>query len=173
MTDNKRETEKWYPLIDKVVNRILQDGHQHLRQFKGDLVSEGVFGLMRAINSYDPTAGSSEVSYYSQGIRLAVLHYIRDFENKGGERYINIDDIQLEAEEVEYVDPDYTIIDKYEPEDSVNKEIYHRILMGNTTNKDLAEELGLSKKAIERRKKRLKAKLFKQMTNDNVLEDRI
>jgi len=169
---DKEIVEQWYPLIDLVVNRILQGGYKHLKQHKDDLVSQGVFGLYSGIDTYDPNGGSSEVSWYSRKIKTHVLNYIRDFEDKGGRRDISIDDIQIAIEEEEYVDPDYELIDKYEPEDEVSKEIYHRLLVGDTTNKGLAEELGMSKKSIERRKQRLKAKLRKQMEQDNVLEDR-
>jgi RNA polymerase sigma factor (sigma-70 family) len=170
--NKKKLVEEWYPLVELVVNRMLQGGYKNLKQHRDDLISEGVIGLYNGIETFIKGAGSSEVSWYSRKIKTAIQSYIRDYEGKGGSSCdISIDDIQIPDEGGQYVDPDFEMIDKYEPEDEVRKAIYHRILMGGATYKDLAKEFGLTPQAVRRRKQKLMKSLKKQMEQDQILEE--
>ena len=142
---NKKEViAAWYPLVTLVVNKMLQSDYRFLKQHRDDLISEGTLGLIKSLDTYEEGKGSSEVSYYSRGIRQAVMNYIRDYEG-GTPRYISIDDIEIPMEETEaYVEPDFTLVDKYEPEDEIKKVIYHRILLGDDTYREVGNDLNLN-----------------------------
>ena len=181
--ERNQELELYYSLIEVVVRKFLQvHGYKHLKQHAPDLIGEGTVGLMKGIESYDPNKGSSKVSWYSQKIRSEIMHYIRDFEQGGRVPWnISIDDLKdknvpdeliynMKLEEPE--EESFGLIEEYEPEDEINKAIYHRILMGEATQREIADEFGVSKKAIEMRKRKLVKRLQKQMEQDNVLEDR-
>lgn len=172
--ERKAEIEAYYPLVEVVVKALYKDkSFKQLIQFYGDLVGEGALGLIKGVESYDPDKNSSKVSWYSRKIRTEVLNYIKTFENNGRVPVdVCIDDIEIAEEYKEpYEDPDFTLIDQYEPKDEINQAIYHRILMGNATQREIAEEFGVSKKAIEMRKRKLIIRLKKQMENNNVLEE--
>ena len=160
--ERHKKIEEYYPLVELVVRSILSKGYKRFKQHWNDLISEGSIGLIKGVDQYREDGGASEVSYYSRKIKTHVLNYLRDFEGKSTPlRDIETVDFSklLIEEEVPYVDPDYTLIDKYRPEHPIDNEIYERQLMGNTTNRELAEDVGVSRNAIILRKRKLKKKL--------------
>ena len=163
--------EAFYPLVHLVVDAMIAGGYKKYRQHRDDLVSEGTIGLIKATEKYDPGKGASEVTYFSRGIRNHVKDYVVRFEKKSDPlvSIYNVEHLIPNEEEEEYVDPDFTLINKYEPKDPINKEIYHRILMGGMSNGDLAKELGVTKNTIRLRKRRLIKRLRDQMMEENII----
>ena len=184
MTKEERDKEivDWYPLVDLVVNKFLKvHGYTQLRQHRDDLVGVATEGLIKGIETYDPEQGTSKSTWYSLKMRTDILNHIRDFEGYGCTvRDISIDDlIKSETGEMDYLsytsnfeeeeeETDTGLVEELEPEGEIDREIYHRILMGsNTTYQEIADEFGITRRGVVRRKQRLVKRLKKQLEDRN------
>ena len=180
--ERKKEIADWYPLVDLVVNKFLKVyGYRHLKQHSDDLVGAATEGLIKGIDTFDPEKGTAKATWYSLKMRTDINNYIRDFEGYGcTARDISIDDLMMsETGELDYLsytmnlegdeeEIDTGLVEEFEPEGEVDREIYHRILMGDaTTYQELADEFGTTRRGVVRRKQRLVKRLKKQMEDRN------
>lgn len=177
--ERKKEIADWYPLVDLVVNKFLKvHGFRHLKQYRDDLVGTATEGLIDAVDTYDPEKETAKSTWYSLKMRSNILHHIRDFEGYGcTPGNISLDDLMMsETGELDYLsytmnlegdeeeEIDTGLVEEFEPEGEVDREIYHRILMGDaTTYQELADEFGTTRRGVVRRKQRLVKRLKKQM----------
>ena len=65
------------PLVAHVVNRLSTDRSRTLGLEREDAMSYGVEGLIQAVDSYDPSRGTSFASFAVQRIRGSILDAIR------------------------------------------------------------------------------------------------
>ena len=199
--ERKKEIADWYPLVDLVVNKFLKaHTFKELKQHKGDITGAATEGLIDGVESYDEEKGTEKATWYSIKMRSKIMHFIRDFEGYGNkyrtlsiesltdetsgeleeltyEQEMDVDfrpprNISIEAFEKTKEEEEYELIDNYEPEGEVDKAIYHQVLMGEATHREIADQFGLTKKSVRDRKQYLVKKLRKQMEQDKVLEDR-
>jgi len=70
--------EAHLPLIQRVVERIARRLPAEVDP--GDLMQEGVFGLMHAIDRFDPERGVRFTTFGTQSINSAVLDYLRSID---------------------------------------------------------------------------------------------
>ena len=70
--------EAHLPLIQKVVERIARRLPQEVDP--GDLMQEGVFGLMHAIDRFDPGRNVRFTTFATQSVNSAVLDYLRSID---------------------------------------------------------------------------------------------
>jgi len=70
--------EAHLPLIQRVVERISRRLPAEVDP--GDLMQEGVFGLMHAIDRFDPERGVRFTTFATQSINSAVLDYLRSID---------------------------------------------------------------------------------------------
>jgi len=70
--------EQHLPLIQRVVERIARRLPAEVDP--GDLMQEGVFGLMHAIDRFDPERGVRFSTFATQSINSAVLDYLRSID---------------------------------------------------------------------------------------------
>jgi RNA polymerase sigma factor (sigma-70 family) len=167
---------KHFGLVEVIIDRLLSKGnYKTFRRLRDDLIGEGMLGLIMAVDTYDPDRGAKLTTYISLKVRGHALDYIRKYKRVTTPE-VDIDNAALQrkyVEELSYnpwtwedVVEKFDLIDKHEPDDRVNRKIYHRIIMGGMTCKELAVELGQSLNSIKKRKKRLLTRLGKEITID-------
>lgn len=173
----KREDKiiKYYGLIEVILDKLLSiPYYKPFKYMRDDLHSEGMLGLIAAIDTYDVARETKEVTYISLKVRGYIINLIRK-QRRYESPLIDIDDKTLQniaaEEEEEYVE-EYDLIEKYEPEDEINKAIYHRCIMGSTTCQAIADEFGINRDSAQKRKRRLLKRLKIQISNgEKIYED--
>ncbi len=174
MTNRDIKILRYYGLVEVVIDRLLTKGYyKPFRRLRDDLIGEGQLGLIRAIDTFDPTKGAKITTYVSLKVRGYALDYIRKYRRITTPE-VDIDNEALQRkfmEELSYdpwsevvMEEKFDLIDAHCPTDPINAEIYHRIIMGGLTCKQLAVELDVSLNSIKKRKKRLLLKLKKDIT---------
>lgn len=159
----KEYIESWIGLVDVVVNSLLkQRKYSTYKNIKDDLISVGYEGLIEAIDKFDKNKKIKPVTFYAVVIRNKVIDYIRK-ENRlrHSLTYISFIEDKSEEEEEEYNEEWVDFVDKYEPDNDIDKAIYHQNIMGNDSIRELALELNVNPPLIKKRKARLLKKLKK------------
>jgi RNA polymerase sporulation-specific sigma factor len=165
-----------YGVVDIIVDKILsQEYYSQFKQMRDDLHSEGTIGMIKAIDNYDETRGAKLITYISLRIRGYVLNHIAKHIREVSP-LVDIENIDSVSShdpfEEEVAIEQFDLINKYEPKHLIDKEIYHRILMGGSTTREIANEFNITKNAIKKRKARLIAKLREQITEgERLYED--
>jgi RNA polymerase sigma factor (sigma-70 family) len=157
---------QYYGLIEVILDKLLTTPYyQQYRYMRDDLHGEGMLGLIDAIDTFDPERKVKEVSYVSLKVRGYVINLIRK-QRKYKAPLIDIDNRELEnmaAPEPKEEEDDYTLVDRYEPTDTINKAVYNQCIMGTVTCQSVADEFGLSRDSVQKRKRRLLKRLKKQI----------
>jgi len=182
---NKREAERYIGLVDVVVDSYIKHSLKgHMRYLREEMMSEGYIGLMEALKKYDPSKKASKITYISVVIRWRLYHLIHSFIKKEKNERRLIDNLFKDLEEeLVYYDmipktekekheeevEKYKLIDRLtnEIKDPATKEIFLNTVVDKLkTNKELAEELGLTVAAVKMRRSRLVKKLRKQLKSE-------
>ena len=150
-----------------------------------DLTSIGTLGLIKAVNSFKPSKNIKFATYASRCVENEILMYLRKQSNKNMD--ISIDDAlstDSDGNELSLIDILYT--DEYEVSKNIEQEserqtlwrsihalpkrekdiILMRFGLGGTaekTQKEVADEIGISQSYISRLEKRIFKKLKKDM----------
>lgn len=170
----KEIAEMYFGLVSDVVNAyLLERNLKWRRELREELLSEGYVYLMKAIDTYDPTRGAQFHTYASKKITGHFVNYVRRLlkEESVTVQVSSISDSKLDEgvrDAKEYERGSFELIDYYEPEDEINKVIYHQIIMGNSTYQEVANEFGISKTAVNTRLSRLKKRLRLQMMSGGI-----
>lgn len=164
----KEVIESYVGLVDVVIDALLSKSrYKSFKYLREELKAEGYVALIEAIDSYKPDKGTKPVTYLSMQIRHHIGKYLdRSVVEEIPPWYIEDIDFEIADEKEEYNEDWIDFVDHYEPEDEIERRIYHEILMGDTTYKELADEIGSSKKAVRSKTQRLKKKLKKQIEGD-------
>jgi len=126
---------------------------------KSDLYQEGLLGLIRAIETYDPTKSSFKTWAW-----FWIRSYIRDAiakHNPTQYDHSQISFFQNNRDEAILFKQLASCLTKKE------KDVYTRYLSGQTTS-EIAETCGVSRQAIDQRLQRVISKLKKEYSNDRV-----
>ncbi len=175
MSSREEKILRYYGLVEVVIDRLLSKGYyKPFRPLRDDLIGEGQLGLIQAIDTYDPSKGAKVVTYISLKVRGYALDFIRkhrrittpevDIDNEALQRKF-IEELSYDPWNEEEREERFELIDKYEPKDEINRKIYHLVVMGGLTCKELAEEFQVSLNCIKKRKKRFLIRLHKEMEN--------
>ena len=150
-----------------------------------DLTSIGSLGLIKAVNSFKPSKNIKFATYASRCVENEILMFLRKQSNKNTD--VSIDEalsVDSDGNELNLIDVLYT--DEYEvshnlEEESEKQALWRSIhslperekeiilmrfgLGGNTekTQKEVADEIGISQSYISRLEKRIFKKLKKEM----------
>ncbi len=150
-----------------------------------DLTSIGSLGLIKAVNSFKPSKNIKFATYASRCVENEILMYLRKQSNKNID--ISIDDalsVDSDGNELNLIDILYT--DEYEVSKDIEKESEKQILwqsiyslsdrerniilmrfglngVPEKTQKEVADEIGISQSYISRLEKRIFKKLKKEM----------
>jgi len=150
-----------------------------------DLTSIGSLGLIKAVNSFKPSKNIKFATYASRCIENEILMFLRKQSNKNID--ISIDDalsVDSDGNELNLIDILYT--DEYEVSKDIEKESEKQILwqsiyslsdrerniilmrfglngVPEKTQKEVADEIGISQSYISRLEKRIFKKLKKEM----------
>lgn len=164
----REQIENYWGLVDVVLDSLLsQTDYRAYKYLRGELHSEGTVGLIKGIDTYKEGKGARRSSYYSLKIRGFILDYLRK-ERKHLSPDVDINTMgDIIADESEpYKESDGSLVAKYEPKHKIDNVIYHRILMGGSTCREIGDLFGVSKDNIKKRKRRLIVKLRKQMEGE-------
>jgi RNA polymerase sigma factor FliA len=74
--DRNRLIEHYLPIVNNIANRIHENLPSEIEV--EDLISEGIFGLVDAINKYDPSRGVKFQSYCGQRINGSIIDSLRE-----------------------------------------------------------------------------------------------
>lgn len=157
----KRYIESYYGLVEVVVDKLLSTSkYRRLKHIREELIGEGTIALIEAVDTYRKDKGTKPVTYFSFKIRKKSLDYIRSY-IKNDISLVDIDSIdsQIPDEREEYTEEWSTFVDKYEPEDELDRRIYHEFLMGDRTAREIGDDVGMSLHSIRDRVKKLRKKL--------------
>jgi len=150
-----------------------------------DLTSIGTMGLIKAVNSFKPSKNIKFATYASRCVENEILMYLRKQSNKNID--ISIDDalsVDSDGNELNLIDILYT--DEYEVSRNIEEECEKQILwqsihtlpkrekdiilmrfglngVPEKTQKEVADEIGISQSYISRLEKRIFKKLKKQI----------
>ncbi|MBE6878415.1 MAG: sigma-70 family RNA polymerase sigma factor [Ruminococcaceae bacterium] len=150
-----------------------------------DLTSIGSLGLIKAVNSFKPSKNIKFATYASRCVENEILMFLRKQSNKNID--ISIDDalsVDSDGNELNLIDILYT--DEYEVSKDIEKESEKQILwqsiyslsdrerniilmrfglngVPEKTQKEVADEIGISQSYISRLEKRIFKKLKKEM----------
>jgi len=150
-----------------------------------DLTSIGTLGLIKAVNSFKPSKNIKFATYASRCVENEILMYLRKQSNKNMD--ISIDDalsVDSDGNELNLIDILYT--DGYEVSRNIEEESEKQILWQSIhmlpkrekdiilmrfglngqpekTQKEVADEIGISQSYISRLEKRIFKKLKKQI----------
>lgn len=150
-----------------------------------DLTSIGTLGLIKAVNSFLPSKNIKFATYASRCIENEILMYLRKQSNKSID--ISIDDAlstDTDGNELNLIDVLYT--DEYEASKDIEKESERQVLwqsiktlttrektiilmrfglggIPEKTQKEVADEIGISQSYISRLEKRIFKKLKKEI----------
>lgn len=141
-------------------------------QYKDDLVSEGMVGLVKAANKFDPTRGTRFCTYASRCIENEMLMFIRRMGKQVCREVSLYEPVGQDDEGREITYADVLADDGINPEDCVfavavdnfmskQKEIDREIvdaLRQGYKQSEVAEMFGLRQPTVSRRVRRLKAK---------------
>lgn len=160
---DRKRLGMYYGLANDVCNAYIKDKRLP-KKLKDELHSICLEFLVVANKDFKEGKGMQFHTYASNRMRTGMSNYIRSEVRY----YTPLRDIQdvdflIIKEEEEDEEYDFELIDLLEPEDEINKEIYHEILMGTSTYKSIAEKHGISRQAIKKRKRRLVERLKKQL----------
>ena len=171
--ERKRIIENYYPLVDVVIDKLLSlERYKSYRYLREDLVSEGYIGLIYGIDTYDKERGTKPVSYFSMCIRGRALNFIKKHTAiSNATVYIEDTNLDFQYEEGDYDEDWVTFVDKYEPEDELEKRIYHEILMGSSTYQELATDMGLPRGTVCFAVHSLKKKLIERIREEENYEN--
>ncbi len=150
-----------------------------------DLTSIGSLGLIKAVNSFKPSKNIKFATYASRCVENEILMFLRKQSNKNND--ISIDDalsVDSDGNELNLIDILYT--DEYEVSRAMEEESEKQILwksiqslnnrdrniilmrfglggVKEKTQKEVADEIGISQSYISRLEKRIFKKLKKEM----------
>ena len=150
-----------------------------------DLTSIGSLGLIKAVNSFKPSKNIKFATYASRCVENEILMYLRKQSNKNTD--ISIDDalsVDSDGNELNLIDILYT--DEYEVSRNIEEESDKQILwqsihtlpnrekeiilmrfglngVSEKTQKEVADEIGISQSYISRLEKRIFKKLKKEI----------
>lgn len=150
-----------------------------------DLTSIGSLGLIKAVNSFKPSKNIKFATYASRCVENEILMYLRKQSNKNTD--ISIDDalsVDSDGNELNLIDILYT--DEYEVSRNIEEESDKQILwqsihtlpkrekeiilmrfglngVTEKTQKEVADEIGISQSYISRLEKRIFKKLKKEI----------
>ena len=150
-----------------------------------DLTSIGSLGLIKAVNSFKPSKNIKFATYASRCVENEILMYLRKQSNKNTD--ISIDDalsVDSDGNELNLIDILYT--DEYEVSRNIEEESEKQILWRSIhtlpkrekdiilmrfglngicekTQKEVADEIGISQSYISRLEKRIFRKLKKEI----------
>ena len=150
-----------------------------------DLTSIGSLGLIKAVNSFKPSKNIKFATYASRCVENEILMYLRKHSNKNTD--ISIDDalsVDSDGNELNLIDILYT--DEYEVSRNIEEESDKQILwqsihtlpkrekeiilmrfglngVTEKTQKEVADEIGISQSYISRLEKRIFKKLKKEI----------
>ncbi len=150
-----------------------------------DLTSIGSLGLIKAVNSFKPSKNIKFATYASRCVENEILMFLRKQSNKNND--ISIDDalsVDSDGNELNLIDILYT--DEYEVSKSMEEESEKQILwksilslnnrdrniilmrfglggVQEKTQKEVADEIGISQSYISRLEKRIFKKLKKEI----------
>lgn len=150
-----------------------------------DLTSIGSLGLIKAVNSFKPSKNIKFATYASRCVENEILMFLRKQSNKNND--ISIDDalsVDSDGNELNLIDILYT--DEYEVSKAMEEESEKQILwksilslnnrdrniilmrfglggVQEKTQKEVADEIGISQSYISRLEKRIFKKLKKEM----------
>lgn len=150
-----------------------------------DLTSIGSLGLIKAVNSFKPSRNIKFATYASRCVENEILMYLRKQSNKNVD--ISIDDalsVDSDGNELNLIDILYT--DEYEVSKNIEEESEKQVLwqsihslnerekniilmrfglngVPEKTQKEVADEIGISQSYISRLEKRIFRKLKKEM----------
>lgn len=150
-----------------------------------DLTSIGSLGLIKAVNSFKPSKNIKFATYASRCVENEILMFLRKQCNRNVD--ISIDDalsVDSDGNELNLIDILYT--DEYEVSSNIEKESEHQMLWQSIealnkrerdivlmrfgldgkpekTQKEVADEIGISQSYISRLEKRIFKKLKKEM----------
>ena len=150
-----------------------------------DLTSIGSLGLIKAVNSFKPSKNIKFATYASRCVENEILMYLRKQSNKNTD--ISIDDalsVDSDGNELNLIDILYT--DEYEVSRNIEEESEKQILwqsihtlpkrekeiilmrfglngVPEKTQKEVADEIGISQSYISRLEKRIFRKLKKEI----------
>ena len=150
-----------------------------------DLTSIGSLGLIKAVNSFKPSKNIKFATYASRCVENEILMFLRKQSNKNTD--ISIDDalsVDSDGNELNLIDVLYT--DEYEVSKNIEQESEKKILwqsvyslpererniilmrfgldgISEKTQKEVADEIGISQSYISRLEKRIFKKLKKEL----------
>jgi len=150
-----------------------------------DLTSIGSLGLIKAVNSFKPSKNIKFATYASRCVENEILMYLRKQSNKNAD--ISIDDalsVDSDGNELNLIDILFT--DEYEVSKNIEQESEKQILwqsiqtlpkrekeiilmrfglngVPEKTQKEVADEIGISQSYISRLEKRIFKKLKKEI----------
>lgn len=168
----------YYGLVDVVVDKLLSHpNYKHFRFLRDDLIGNGYVSLINAIDTYKKGKGTTLVTYISMKVRGGSINLIRKYK-RDTIPLVNLEDRTVKdlASEAIYneklankdMEEEWELIDKFEPKDPIEKALYHTHIMGSATHAEIAEEFGVKRNTVVKKKARLLAKLKKQIEENQI-----
>jgi RNA polymerase sporulation-specific sigma factor len=164
-----------------------------IKKFEGtgedmdDLISIGTIGLIKAINTFDPTKGAKLATYAARCIENEILMHLRSLKkikgevslydpigtDKEGNEITLIDvlgtDADTVAEEVESTSEQRRLLDRLQILSKRERkvlELRYGLMNGlRKTQRDIAKKIGISRSYVSRIEKKAIQKLMKEMNN--------
>ena len=164
----------------------------NVKEDTDDLISIGIIGLIKGIDSYSPKKGNKLTTYCAKCIDNEILMYFRN--NKKNNSNISLDEqvgYDKDGNEISLLDvlktPNVDFVDKINLKDNVElllkninilserekKIIYKRYGLFNykeLTQKEIAKELHISRSYVSRIEKRALTKLFREFIKNKKFE---
>lgn len=172
MTDAERRemAECHFEVIRIVLSRYLKNTPDMV-YYREEFESLGYEVLLIAAERFDPERGVAFVTFLSRGLESRFRNLAKQTRRENNKKVYLSELVEyhkepytLDNEENEEVDTG--LVELLEPEAEVSKEIYYRLILGDATKRQqIADEFGLTNKAVKRRKQCLVEKLRKQYTN--------
>ena len=156
---------------------------------KDDILSIGIIGLIKAVDSFNTKANNKLATYAAKCIENEILMHLRSNKNKRNYTWlstpIGIDKDGNEIELMDVVKDPAKLVDEQMVEDETYEKLYKSInllnereldiisrrygLFGKTveTQKEIAKKMKISRSYVSRIEKRALMKLYFAMTNEN------
>lgn len=167
--DREERILNYNKLVEVIVDKFLSRNYRY-KHLRDDLIGEGTLGLIVSIDRYDDSKGASEISYYSKGIRNYISNFITYLRKKGTPG-VYIDNVPIEtlaSEDIEYSEPEGgDLYEKYEPVDELKRRIYEGLITGSMTQREVAEEFGITVNNV----KMLKRDLIKTIRREMIRQE--
>lgn len=156
---------------------------------KDDILSIGIIGLIKAVDSFNPKSNNKLATYAAKCIENEILMHLRSNKNKRNYTWlstpIGLDKDGNEIELMDIVKDPAKLVDEQMVEDETYKKLYNSIKLLNDretdiisrryglfgrkieTQKDIAKNMKISRSYVSRIEKRALMKLYLAMTNED------